>query len=110
MSLQIKENSTKISLKVDNQYKKISSFVASDNELFENMSTNKKFSINIVIEKKLEATMNMRLNEFKPETVSSIHINRSSLSSNIFSSSYDQPSADLIKLTLLKSSEKYYHA
>ena len=54
--------------------------------------------------------MNMRLNEFKPETVSSIHINRSSLSSNIFSSSYDQPSADLINCTLLKSPEKYSHA
>ena len=52
----------------------------------------------------------MRLNEFKSETVSSIYMKLSALSSNKPSSSYDQPSSDIIKWTLLKSPEKYSHA
>ena len=38
------------------------------------MSTNKKVITNFEIEKKLEDTMNMRLNEFKSETFSSIEM------------------------------------
>ena len=44
----------------------------------------------------------MRLNELKSETVSSVDMKLSDYSSNKPSSYYDQPLADLIKLTLLK--------
>ena len=54
--------------------------------------------------------MNTRLKEFKSETVSSIDIKLSIINSNKYTSSYDQPSADLIKLTPLKSPKKYSHA
>ena len=46
----------------------------------------------------------MRLNEFKSETVSS------TLNSNKSPSCYNQPSSDIIKWPLFKSSEKYSHA
>ena len=52
----------------------------------------------------------MRLNEFKNETVISIDMKLSTLNSNKLAYSYDQPSADLIKWTLLKSPGKYYHS
>ena len=66
------------------------------------MVANNKVSTDIEISKiELEATMNMRLNELKSETVSSIHIKLSTLKSNKPSSSYYQPSAGLIKLVSL---------
>ena len=46
--------------------------------------------------------MNMRLDELKYETVVSIDTKLPALSLNKPSSYYDQPLADLIKLTLLK--------
>ena len=52
----------------------------------------------------------MRLNEFKFETVISIDMKLSSLSSNKPSSYYDQHSADIIKFPILKSAETYSHA
>ena len=57
-----------------------------------------------------EATMNMRLNEFKSETFSSFEMKLPALTSNKPYSKYDQRSDDLIKCTLLKSPEKYPHA
>ena len=53
--------------------------------------------------------MNMRINELKYETVSSIDMKIPDLSSNKPYSSYDQPSADIIKFPLLKAPEKYSH-
>ena len=74
------------------------------------MSANNKVSTKIGIAKtELEATINMRLNEFKSETVSAIDMKLSILNSNKFTSSYNQPSADLIKWTLLKLPGKYSH-
>ena len=56
------------------------SFTASYNELLENMSANNKVSTKIEIAKtELEAKTNMRLNEFKCETVSLINIQLSDL-------------------------------
>ena len=57
------------------------SFTASYNELLENMRANNKVSTKIEIAKtELEAKTNMRLNEFKCETVSLINIQLSDLS------------------------------
>ena len=71
------------------------------------MSTRNKCSTNIETSKtELEATMNMRLDEFKSETVSFFNTKLPTHTSNKPSSSYDQPYADLIKLPLLKSSKK----
>ena len=50
--------------------------------------------------------MNMRLDEFKSETFSSIDMNLSTINSNKYPYSYDQPSANLIKWSLLKSPGK----
>ena len=75
------------------------------------MSSNNKFIHKIERTKtELEAKMNMRPTEFKSGTVSSIDIKLSVLNKNKSPSSYDQPSADLIKCPLLKSLEKYFHA
>ena len=75
------------------------------------MSTNNKVSTNTEISKtELEATMNMLLDEFKYETVSSLEIKLSSINSNKPSSYYEQPSADIIKLLLINEPEKYSHA
>ena len=46
--------------------------------------------------------MNMRLDEFKSETVSSFDMKLSAITSNKPSSSYDQPSTDLINWPLPK--------
>ena len=53
--------------------------------------------------------MNMKLNDFKYETVSSIGMKLSDLNKKP-SSFYDQPSDYPIKWPLLKSPEKYSHA
>ena len=53
--------------------------------------------------------MNMRLDEFKSETVISVDTKLLTLNSNKPLSSYDQASSDLIKWLLLKSHEKYSH-
>ena len=52
--------------------------------------------------------MNMRLNKFKSETVSSIDMKITTLNSNKLSSSYHQHSDDTIKCPLLKSPENIY--
>ena len=49
--------------------------------------------------------MNTRINEFKSETVTSIDTILSAINSNKNYSSYDQPTADLIKLPLIKLTE-----
>ena len=67
------------------------------------MNANNKAITKIEIEKKLEDTMNMRLNEFKYETVRYIYIKLSYLSSNKYPSSYDQPSSDIIMRDIKKS-------
>ena len=54
--------------------------------------------------------MNMRLDELKSETVISIGMEISDLSSNKPYFSYNQPLTDIIKCPLLKSLEKYSHA
>ena len=59
---------------------------------------------------KIEATMNMRLYGFKYETVFSLDIKLSVITSNKPSSCHDQPSADIIKWQLLKLPGKYSHA
>ena len=75
------------------------------------MRTNNKFSTNIKRSKtKLEETMKMKANGFKYETYSSVDMKLLTLNSIKYHSSYDQPSADLINCTLLKSPEKYSHA
>ena len=53
--------------------------------------------------------MNIRLNYLKSETVRSIDMEFSTLNTTQYTSSYDQSSADLIKLPLLKSPGKYSH-
>ena len=73
------------------------------------MSASNKVSTNIEIEKTdIEATINMRIDEFKSETVISFDMKISALTSNKHSYSYDQPSSDLIKWTLLKSPENVH--
>ena len=54
--------------------------------------------------------MNMRLDELKSETFSSLGMKLSAISSNQPSYYYDQPSADLIILPLINPSEIYSHA
>ena len=72
------------------------------------MGANNKVITNIKIAKvELEARMNMRLDEFKYETVISIDMKLSDLSSHKPSYSYDRPSADCIKWPLLKSPRKH---
>ena len=111
MSLHIKEDYTKFSLNLDDQENKISFVTASYSELLENMITNNTVSTKIEIAKiKLEATFNMRLDELKSETASSIDMKISTLSSNTPLSSYEHPLADIIKFPLIKSPEKYSHA
>ena len=62
------------------------------------MISNNKVSTNFETGKtQLEATMNIRLDKLGSETVRSIDMKLSALISNKNSSSYDQPSADLIK-------------
>ena len=66
----IKEGSTKFSPKLDSQDKKISSFTTSYDKQLNKMITIDKSITNIEISKtELEATMNMRLDEFKSETI-----------------------------------------
>ena len=62
------------------------------------------------IKTELEATINMRLDGFKYETVRSFDIKLPAITLNKLSSYYDQPSCDLIKWSLLKSPEKSLHA
>ena len=54
--------------------------------------------------------MDMRLYELKCDTVISLDMKLSSLTSNKPSCSYDQPSSDLIKWSLPKSPGKHSHA
>ena len=54
--------------------------------------------------------MNMVLNELKSEIFSSLEMKLSAIISTKPFYSYNQTSAYLIKWTLLKSPEKYYHA
>ena len=111
LSLHTKEDSTKFSLKLDDRDNKISSFTASYNELLDNLSANNKSRTNIeILKTEPGATMNMRLNKFKHETVSSIDTKLSALSSNKPSSYTGQPLADLIKWPLIKSPKKYSHS
>ena len=75
--------------------------------LIKNMNANKKVCTKIEISKtELEATMNMRLYELKPETVISIDMKLSTINSNKNISPYEQSSDDLIKRPLLNSTEK----
>ena len=70
LSIHIKEDSTKFSLKLDDQDNKLSSFKASYNEHLKKMSSNKKVKTKVeLLIIKIEATMNMRFNEFKSGTV-----------------------------------------
>ena len=90
MSLHIKEDYTKFSPKLDAQDKKTSSFATSYDELFDKISSSNKVSTKIEIAKiELEATMNIRLDELKSETVSFFDMKLSDLASNKPSSSYD---------------------
>ena len=50
--------------------------------------------------------MNIRLDEFKSETFISIEMKISTINSNKYPFYYYQPSADIVKFPLLKSSEK----
>ena len=80
LSLQIKEDSTKSSSKLDAQDKKLSSFKTSYDSCPEKISTRNKNITKIEISKtELEATMNMILDEFKYETVSSFDMKLSTI-------------------------------
>ena len=54
--------------------------------------------------------MKIKMDEYKSETSSYIDMKLLTLNSNKSPTYYDQPSSDLIKLSLLKSPEKYSHA
>ena len=74
------------------------------------MSTNNKIKTKFEISKtELEEKLKMIPDEYKSETSIYIDIKLLTLNSNKYRSSYDQPSVDLIRWTLLKSTEKYPH-
>ena len=54
--------------------------------------------------------MKIKMYEYKSETSSYIDMKLLTLNSNKYPSYYDQPSSNIIKLSLLKSPEKYSHA
>ena len=105
MSLWIKE----ITSKKYYQAKSISSFTSNYNDRIENMRNNNKISTKFDTERKEnEDYFKMKLDKFKPRAYSSIDMKAFSLNSKKSTSSYDQPSADIIKWPLLKS--PYFHS
>ena len=71
-SLQINKDSTKFSSKLDSQDNKISSFTTSYDKRLDKMRSSNKVRTNIeTVKTEREAKMNMRLDEFTSETVSS---------------------------------------
>ena len=58
----------------------------------------------------LNTKIDTEIDKFKAEASSSINKTFSSLNSNKYPSSYNQPSADIIKWSLLKSPDFHSHA
>ena len=110
----IKEYSTKLSSKLDYHVKKLSSFATSFDEILENISSNNIVGRNFeAATSELEATIEMKLDKitYDPtKTNDSFDMNISDIPSNKPSSYYEQTSAYLIKLPLLKSPGKYSRA
>ena len=81
------------------------------NKRLENMSNKNRISTKYEITRAaIEYNLNMKLNEYKSKTSSSISMKLLTINPNKMFSSYDQHSADLIKCKLFKSPEKYFHA
>ena len=75
------------------------------------MGTNKKISTKFEMDKiELEETIKIKMDEYKSETSIYIYMKLLTLNSNKYSSSFDQPSANLIKFPLPKLPEQYSHA
>ena len=101
MSLQIKD----ISSKHSNQAKQLSTH---ENRP-ENISNNNKISTKFGASRtENEDYFKMQFDKFKTKASSSIYTKMFNLNSNKYTSSYDQPSADIIKWPLLKSA--YFHS
>ena len=103
MSLQIKDISSKQSDK--------SRLISTYEHRLKKMSNNNRISTEFEIARKeTEEFLKNRFDKLKAEASISIDMKVYDLNSNKYLSSYNQPSADLIKCTLLKSPERYSHA